>query len=651
MKLEIPIRKQISLFSMMVALVLFFTGCQGGEENGTASVRLSFNLSSSKTGAAKTASAPAPSGITSVRIDVTGPGMELLSDSVAVNSEEETVVDLEIPAGPARRFVVTAFDIENAPHFRGEETVDLVPGSSANIRISMLEIDVTVPPAIQISPKISVLTRSTPNNPVTQTFTLTNAKTSEINLFVNGQLDGTAELGQTGPGETENTARYTAPDIIPIDRTNTPIGVPTPITVEAVDKANPNRRDEASVRLVTGPQLTFGQNVPVTPATTTFRPISTDSSGQRSIAYHEGKVYAVWSQFYNPRENMYVFFSQSENGTDWSSPISVTGAINQDFTNKETEPMIVVGQDGTVYVALTTNDCPFCSVPSLRVQLLALSVGATEFRSLFGPYATNNSNTPFPSVAVSSNGILFLAWSGQELRGNIDIFLQRLNGDGSLIDNAPRNLTKDFGVFTNTKPVLSIGEDGRIYLIWEQSPNTRNFLAIASSDGGNTFTAPALVNDISDFGINNPSVSAGPAGTVYVAWDNSNCDCDPEVFFDVGKIEDNTLVFGEDNPIGHAISNSESQRTPSIAWDQADGIYIGFEETLDGFDENGIFLAKSRNEGSVFTFSRIDDGSDDVPNKLDPSIAVDRAGRVFSIWTRLNFSSQGVDDVYFAKGE
>ncbi len=640
---EISIRKQVGLFSMMMALALLFNGCQGGDPNGTASVRLSLDLSASKARAAKASLAPAPSGITSVRIDVTGPEMDPLSTSVEVQSDQETVVALEIPAGPARHFVVTALDIEGAGRFRGEATVDLAPGSSPNITISMLSLDITVPPgppSIQISPRTAIVPKDGG-----QTFSVTGIDPSQVQFQV-GSAAGN-DPDQVGSIVTDGD--YSPPATILTDGA-TPIGNPTPVTVTAIDKTNPNRRDAAQVTLVTGPQLEFGQNVPVTPATTTFGSVSTDSSGHRSIAYHEGRVYAVWSQFYNSRESNYVFFSQSADGIVWSPPISITGQINQDLTNAETEPTLAVGQDGTVYVALTTNNCPFCSAPFFRVQLLALPVGAQGFTSLFGPYATNNTNTPSPSVAVSPNGALFVGWSGQELRGNVDIFLQRINKDGSLIDATPRNLTKDFGAFTDTQSVLSIGEDGTVYLVWEQSANSRNFLAVASVDGGNTFSPPVPVNDNSDFGLANPSISAGPAGTVYVAWDNSICDCNPEVFFDVGKIEGGTMVFGEDKPIGKAVLNSENQTTPSVAWDHAGGIYIGFEETLFGFDENGIFVAKSRDGGTTFAFSRIDDGSQIVPNKRDPSIAVDRAGRAFSIWTRLNFS-QGPDDALFAMGE
>lgn len=645
MKPERLIGKQIGVFSTMMALVLLFSGCQGQGGEETASVRLSLDLAGSQ---AKAAQAPAPRGITSVRVEVTGPEMAPVSTSVEVNSDAEPIVVLNIPAGPARRFVVTALDVEGTAQFRGEATVDLVPGSSPNVTISMVSLDTPVtpepPPSVQISPHTAVVPKDTRPR-----FSVTGIDLSEVQFEVTSAVGNTPE--QVGSVATDGD--YTPPATILTDGA-TPIGNPIPITVTAIDKNDPTVRDSATVTLTTGSQLKFEKNVPVIPATTTFRPISTDSSGQRNIVYHQGKVYTVWSQFYNPRETNFVFFSQSANGTDWSSPISVTGQINQDTSVAETEPVVAVGPDGTVYVALTTNACPFCSVPSYRVQLFRLPVGAQGFTSLFGPFATNSSNSPSPSMAVSPNGNVFVAWTGQELRGNVDIFMQRLNKDGGLIDAAPRNLTKDIGAFTNTLPVLSIGENGVVYLVWRQGPNTPQLLAIASSDGGNTFSMPGAVTNASGFQIANPSVAAGPDGTVYITWDTSNCDCSSyEVFFDTGNFQDSTLIFGTEKAIGKAIPNSENQTTPSAAWDRSAGIYIGFIETLSGFGENGVFLAKSRDGGTTFTFSRVDDGSIIKLDKGNPSLAIDPAGRAFAVWTRFGFLPQGseIDDILFAMGE
>lgn len=645
MKLEIPIRKQISLFSIMVALVLFFTGCQGGEENGTASVRLSFNLSSSKTGTAKTASAPAPSGITSVRIDVTGPGMELLSDSVAVNSEEETVVDLEIPAGPARRFVVTAFDSEEQPRFIGETTVDLEPGTSPTIRIAMVEIDVEVPPIppIEIAPTSTILTRSEPENPQTETFTLTNATTAEVSLSIVGETSEEApDLGQITDGETPNNFTYTAPDTIPIDRTQTQIGVPIPITIEAVDNTDPNRRAQATVKMVTEPVLFFPENIPLTSLASSFRPASTDSSGQRSVAFHQGRVYAVWTEFINQEEREIVQFSETSDGRVWAAPIPVFPSGSQE----ESEPTIAIGPDGSIYVAFI--ECVFCNLPNVRV--VARRPGEETFQPFY--VGTIGFSAQNPTLSVFSNGVVFLAWSAQQGNTGFDIVFRRIRSDGTPIDPQPVNLINllapESGDANQTQPVLSIGAAGEIFLGWMDEGQL--FLT-ASTNGGDNFISPVPVSD-STFSNTNPTLVAGTDGKVYVAWDTSNCgECSFFVFFALGRLNGNSFSFDEPRPIGTFQPESENQSHPSIALDGAENIYIALVETFFGFDENEILLAKSIDGGLNYSFSQISK-RDIRPNKSYPSLAVDGAGRSFAIWERTDFQSEGtINDVFFSMGD
>jgi len=637
MKLEIPIRKQISLFSMMVALVLFFTGCQNGEGNGTASVRLSFNLSSSKTGAAKTSSAPAPAGITSIRIDVTGPDMEPLSRSVNVNPEAETVVDLEIPAGPARRFVVTAFDNTNAARYQGSETVDLTSGAAVTLRIDMVVIEIN---PLQIDPPAAILTRSIPNSPVTQLFTMTNATTAGVDLLVNNQAGGTAELGQTSPGESETTFLYTAPNKIPIDQTNTPIGVPIPITIEAVDKADPNRRDTAQVKMVTGAQLEFGQNVPVS----TSDSVSTNSSGQRSVAYHNGKVYAVWAAGCSEGCSQ-ILFSETSEKDRWPEEPVIVGTSDSGVA----DPSLAVGPDGSVYIAYVA--CLFCD--SATIWLYVRPSGEPDFQLL--PLTMVGSSPQDPTVAVSPTGIAFVAWSDVSFispNTGTDIFLQRAQ-----VDEEPKRVNTDDSPFDQTRPAISISGSGEVFVAWEVSGFInddffRNIIATASTDGGATFLPAARVDDPTedpfDF-TSSPTVAAGPKGIVYIAWELDWCGngC-TLVYFAKGTLDAEELVFGQNHPFGQ-IQNSPDQESPSISWDGANGIYVAFRELPRG--ENLIRLAKSIDNGSpfTFTFSQITSLAGTFVSRLSPSLTVDSAGRAFAIWT--DERNQGLRTVFFAMGD
>lgn len=625
MRLEILFRKQIGLFSTMMALLLILTGCQGQGGEETASVRLSLDLAGSQAKAAKAAQAPAPSGIASVQVEVTGSGMDPLSLSVDVSPDVETTVALEVPAGPARRFVVTAFDAEGTARFRGEATVDLVSGSSSNVTISMVSLDIPVPPgptpSIQISPHTTTVAKDT-----FQTFSVSGIDLSQVQWEVTSAVGNDPE--QVGSVATDGD--YTPPATILTDGV-TPIGNPIPITVTAIDRNAPTVRDSATVTLTTGSTLKSEKNQRVTPSSGS---VSTQSSGQRNIAFHNGKMYVVWADC--PDGCFDILFSESSDGIDWEKPVLVA-------SNKSglAEPSLAVGPDGSVYV-----DCLFCSIQT-TVQLAVRPFGQIRFTP--HPLTIVGTNPQSPTVAVSSQGVIFAAWS--ENRGNtgFDIVIQRTDKDGNLLDQTPQNITINNGDFQQTQPVLATGTSGEIYLAWLDEGS---LMATASLNAGDSFLPEVQVSDAEALRPSNLTLAAGPTGVVYVAWEDARFNVQlPFVFFDAGKINDRQLEFGADKPIGTATSGAEGQNRPSLAWDGMKGIYIAVEESLNRFNENGIFLAKSSDGGASFVFSPVDDDPQIIPNKSAPSLAVDSAGRAFAIWTDGRRNPQGLTDVFFAKGE
>ncbi len=619
-------------WSLVVLTLLFFTGCQGGEGNGTASVRLSLNLSSSKTGAAKTASAPAPTGITSIQIDVTGPEMNPILDEVEVNSDEETVVELAVPAGPARRFIVTAFDNENAPRFQGEQTVDLVPGSSANIRITMVSLDVPVPPGlIEISPRTAFV----PKNQ-TQTFSVAGDNPPQV------QWQATSTVGNDPEkvGIVDAEGVYTPPATILTDADAPSFGNPIPITITATDINNPTIQDSATVHLTTGLNLTFEENRRVTPTSGT---LFDDSRGERSIAFYQGHVYAVWSQFINREERGVIVFSESTDGITWTTPVRVDTGVND-----QAKPALAVGPDGSIYIVYL--DCSFCTGATIRLAVRRPN------ESVFRPINLTmlGTNPQDPTVAVSPQGTVYVVWSAIQGRSSYDILLQRIDSTGNPIDASPKDLTIENGAFNENDPQIAVGEGEDLFLTWQVSANSTEIAAIASLDGGDTFLPEVRINDTTNqiASVHQPSVTAGPQRTFYVAWEKDECNegC-TFIFYNIVTVGSSALEFQEEKSLGFALGTSVRQNNPSIVSDPSGGVYIAFHETLSGFDFDAIFLAKSSDGAATFTYSRIDDPPSDTVSKSSPSLAVDSAGRAFAIWMDGRLGQNEVYDIFFAKGE
>lgn len=626
MRSGISIRNQIRLFSA-AALVLLLAGCQGSDTAGTASVRITLNTNAAEKAAARRA-APAPFGIVSVTVDVSGPGMEPLSTASDANHDGVTTLALVVPAGPARRFDVTAFDNTGAARYQGSDTVNLVSGASVTLSIEMIVIQIN---PLKIDPHAAILTRS-----ATQTFTLGEDAPSQVDFFVNGIAGGDDTAGRIAPDGT-----YTAPAVIPIDRTNpNHIGVPTAITVEAVDKADPGRRDAAQMKVVTGLQLEFGQNVPVS----TPDSVSTHSSGQRSVAYHNGKVYAVWAAGCSEGCSQ-ILFSETSEKDRWPEEPVIVGTSDGGVA----DPSLAVGPDGSVYIAYVA--CLFCD--SATIWLYVRPSGEPDFQLL--PLTMVGSSPQDPTVAVSPTGIAFVAWSDVSFispNTGTDIFLQRVQ-----VDEEPKRVNTDDSHFDQTRPAISISGSGEVFVAWEVSGFIndnffRNIAATASTDGGATFLPAARVDDPTedpfDF-TSSPTVAAGPKGIVYIAWELDWCgDGCTLVYFAKGTLDAEELVFGQNHPFGQ-IQNSPDQESPSIAWDGANGIYVAFRELPRG--ENLIRLAKSIDNGSpfTFTFSQITSLAGTFVSRLSPSLTVDGAGRAFAIWT--DTRNQGLRTVFFAMGD
>ncbi len=484
-------------------------------------------------------------------------------------------------------------------------------------------------PEFQISPRSAIVPKIQK-----QAFTLSGIAPSNVTWQVNEVIDGNSTLGTI-----DQNGLYTAPALIPIDTKQTTIGVPLPIRVEAHSKTNPASIDMATLRVMTGSQIGFGENMPLSNAG-----VSTRSAGQRSIAFYKGIVYATWSDGTN------IFFAQSTDGLNWSDPELIFACTGGNAKN----PAMAIGSKGEIYIILEET----IQGQGTSVWLLIRASATAEFQA--EQIVKDSSPSPEPSIAVAPNGTVFMAWATEQELTGYDIFFQRLNFDGTPLDESPRPLTQKS--LSEKSPVLNVSESGLVFAAWiEQTfdssqttaafvQSTNSLFAASSTDGGVSFSASVQIDDLSTLNPANamrPSLAAGPAGTVYVAWERDTCgDGCVEIAFDTGKMGASGLSFGSDQSVRRADQESfPRQYSPSVAWDAANGIYVGFLE--EGSDDL-IYLAKSTDEGTKFSFSRISDIAG-FP-KSNPAIAVDRAGRVFSIWAGPGESESG-NVAWFSWGE
>ncbi len=106
---------------------LFFSGCGGGTET-IQQTSVGIKIVIAQPLHQKVLGAPAPSGISTVTLDITASGMVAISKSISVAAGDIPVTILDVPSGPSRSFTATALNSSGTPQFRGSTTVNLNGG-------------------------------------------------------------------------------------------------------------------------------------------------------------------------------------------------------------------------------------------------------------------------------------------------------------------------------------------------------------------------------------------------------------------------------------------------------------------------------------------------------------------------------------------
>src|SRR2546430_811730 len=83
--------------------------------------------------------------------------------------------------------------------------------------------------------------------------------------------------------------------------------------------------------------------------------------------------------------------------------------------------------------------------------------------------------------------------------------------------SAPVNASHD--ATTSSSPQVAADSAGNIFVVWENDSGVLGVLFSRSVDGGLTFSAPAMVST-STSGSVSPQIAVGPAGNVYLAWED-----------------------------------------------------------------------------------------------------------------------------------
>ena len=315
-------------YFLIVCSIFLLAACSNGGGTGS-DVRtpVSVSMKIPELAKASVAGKPVSEGVlsVSVRAEKSGGTGLLAAETENVTAVQTLSIELKVEAGLAHVFTVEAFSQNQGTGivlFRGTKTVDILVDTSPSITIDMQAVS----DGIQIFPKNAAVTKG-----ATEQFSISGVDPAQVDWRVVDSFGGVEGIGSISPD-----GLYKAPDTIPYNTSGTTLGVPVSIVVEAINKNTQALIAGVPLKLVTGNPLVFGRNEQVSAAGA-----STTSSGQRSIVFQEGVVYATW------QENSAILFAESPDGIDWSQQT----VVHIGSPDPGEDPALALADDGTIYIA------------------------------------------------------------------------------------------------------------------------------------------------------------------------------------------------------------------------------------------------------------------------------------------------------------
>jgi hypothetical protein len=186
------------------------------------------------------------------------------------------------------------------------------------------------------------------------------------------------------------------------------------------------------------------------------------------------------------------------------------------------------------------------------------------------------------------------------------------------------------GVCYCCKTALAVGPKGELYAAWRHvfPGNMRDMAMTLSRDGGKTFTPLVRVNhdgwSINGCPDDGPAMAVGADGTVHMVW--------PTVKNEAGVILYASSRNGAAMSIPRQVPTLGGPKAshPQIAIDRAGGVFIAWDEVIEGARRAGIVALTSSAPGTV-AFGKPERVADTVPSVYPVLAAVENG--MIAAWT------------------
>lgn len=231
---------------------------------------------------------------------------------------------------------------------------------------------------------------------------------------------------------------------------------------------------------------------------------------------------------------------------------------------------------------------------------------------------SNNADFSFtPQVAVDANGTIYMAWE-DDTNTNSNILFSRSTDSGATF-TAPINLSNTSGFSFN--PRIAVGSAGNVSVVWEDdTPGNTVIMFSHSTNSGANFTAAVnLSNDTADSG--SQQIAADTAGNIYVVWEHDSLNLG--IFF--SRSTDGGNTFSAPAVLS---TNASGSFSPQIAMGLNGNLGVVWED--DTAVTSDISFSHSSDYGA--TFSIPESLSLHTGNSMSAQIGIDLNGNTDVVW-------------------
>ncbi len=284
---------------------------------------------------------------------------------------------------------------------------------------------------------------------------------------------------------------------------------------------------------------------------------------------------------------------------------------------------------------------------------------------VFGPSIRVNDDPPgtaFHSTYSSGQhsigcrgDTVYLVWSDERIDPRAVYFSRSTNAGNTWSANL--RLSTSNPDLDGATPSLTLDALGNIYICYAQydwSTFNVDVYFTRSTDGGESFSTPLLVNDTTRAAQDMPSVAVDSSGEkVFVAWqDTRNSGVTPNFDIYMSKSTDGGISFLPSIRVDDTgIVDTSDQQSPSIGCTRSgDTVYVAWqdERNRNGADNFDVYFSRSVDAGMTFEPDVLvnDTVGTNQSTQGSPSLWISKSGNIYIVWRDNRF---GPYQVYFAK--